>query len=73
MGRIPCFVRQGWKQLEPNSRNWGILYSGLEGMPHNGEVRKPCADPHLASARFKFIHPQRQSGGPFKISSESEI
>jgi len=64
---VPCFARQGWQRLEPNLESKGILYSGRMGMPPGGETRKPCAEPHLAGARFKFTHPQRQSGGPLYI------
>ncbi len=64
---VPCFARQGWQRLEPNLVTEGILYSGRMGMPPGGETLKPCAEPHLAGARFKFTHPQRQSGGPLYI------
>lgn len=65
---VPCFVRQGWRQLEPNFLRKGVLYASMEGMPLIREAGNRCADTHLVSARFKFIRPQRQSGEPMKIS-----
>ncbi len=63
----PALCVRGGNDLSPTFP-YGESYIRCGGTcPYSGEAPMPRADSHLAGARFKFTHPQRQSGGPLEI------